>query len=165
MTIDATNLPAGSQGSYRIDVDFLLDNATRASIYNPATNNVAGLYDNMKRRNVMLSVAGEDLQTGNGVTAMINLPYDDDANPATPVIPTYESGGNLTNISGADNLPVYVTFPGVAVGYDLYYSVSVFGSASGSYNVTNSTGIMVSPEVEPGNTTLAIGVNAKRPAN
>lgn len=152
LKIDPANLPAGSQGNYRIDVDFTADNAATTVFYDPdnAANSTACLFDNMKRRNVALVVSGEDLTANNRVIAYINLPNNGNSSPYDTVI-----NGESARID----------FTGVAVGYDLYYTVNVSGSASGSYNLNNADGIMISPDIEPGMTTLIVGVNAKRPAS
>ncbi len=161
LKIDAANLPEGSQGNYRVDIDFLGNNGATTTTYNPVTNNTAALFDNMLTRNVRLVVAGEDLQTGHYADALINLPYKGTKE--------YRSGLAVDTLnpvpSAATNMPVNVTFQDVAVGYDLFYTATVWGSATGSYNVSNSEGIMISPEVQPGASTLVIGVDAKRPAN
>lgn len=159
--IDTANLPEGTQGSYRIDVDFLADNATTNSTYHPTTNSVAGIFDNMMRRDVVLIVAGDDLYTGNYVSALISLPrngvsYESYPNDGSP-------GPIITGQSAPNNSPVEVNFDDVAVGYDMYYTVTVSGGASGSYVLSNDEGIMINPKIDNAGGALAIGVNAKRP--
>lgn len=175
ITVNAANLPAGAQGNYRVDIDFLLDNAAVDGdvvannlregrfTYDPedSTRNIAGMFNNMMRRDVILVVAGTDLVTTNMADAIINLPFNG--------VKTYESGAVVGSVvpvqSQFENMPIEITFPGVAIGYDLYYNATVYNSASGSYNISNTEGIMINPQVDNSNSALAIGVNAKRPSN
>lgn len=175
LTINAANLPAGAQGNYRIDIDFLLDNsAVDGDVvannlregrfnYDPENSNlnIAGMFNNIMRRDVILVVAGTDLLTNNMADAIINLPYSG--------VKTYESGAVVGSVvpvqSQFENMPIEITFPGVAIGYDLYYTATVYNAASGSYNVSNTEGIMINPQVDNNDRALAIGVNAKRPTN
>lgn len=154
LKIDPNNLPAGSQGNYRIDIDFLADNGAYFVNYDPdvPANRIAALFDNMKRRSIALAVSGEDLKADNTVMGFINLPFD-------------RSISTISDSTTADGQTASLLFADVAVGYDLYYTVSVAGNASGSFNVANEKGIMISPEIESTPTTLVIGVNAKRPSS
>ncbi|MBU1109661.1 MAG: carboxypeptidase-like regulatory domain-containing protein [Candidatus Riflebacteria bacterium] len=184
------NLTDGTQGNYRIDIDFLGNNSTLSSTYHPTTNNVVGIFDNMLRRDVALSIAGPDLSANSWVDAMINLPYLRISTPVTENFglpraynssdnwiasyPSFWSGGNVSpGTNGLSDTSAVIIFPGVAVGYALGYTVTVdpalgsAGYASGSFGISYPTvgtsELMVSPEIEPGaGTTLVFGVPAKR---
>ncbi|NCB37195.1 MAG: carboxypeptidase regulatory-like domain-containing protein [Erysipelotrichia bacterium] len=153
LVIKDSNLKEGAQGNYRVDIDFLRDDsvggvATYETEYDPTRS--VGLYDNMKRRDVAFVVAGEDFVAGNSVAgAVISSPhyYPIELDPAD-------------GVCRAGNLPVGIIFRGVAIGYDTSYNITI-AAASGSYNLSSS--VMVTPEIEPNGTTIAIGVNAKRP--
>ncbi|HAE40632.1 MAG TPA: hypothetical protein DCG57_18660 [Candidatus Riflebacteria bacterium] len=180
VSITNNSLAEGDQGNYRLDIDFLYDNSALDGLMNntPAANspfqgkftydpNVAnlsraGMFNNMLRRDVVLIVAGEDLQTNNWVNGMINLPRN-----ATEFL-SFPSDGSAPLIDGRSapvNSPVEVIFNDVAVGYELFYTVTVSGSASGSFPLSNENGILISPDIDSLGRALAIGVNAKRPAN
>lgn len=172
LEVSAANLPAGTQGNYRIDIDFLHDNdlsdggasltAVRegrfAYLPDDPAQNFAGMFNNMLRRDVVLRVAGEDLVGGNLVQGIINLPslaltYNPSAGP--------DYGQCVANGSSVD-----IEFRDVAIGYDLYYTVTVSNNASGSYNLSNgNAGIMINPPVSSPSGALAIGINAKRPTS
>lgn len=144
--ITDNNLTEGTQGNYRLDIDFLASNSARGNVsspYNPAQ--AVGLYDNMKRRDVALAVSG--LLNGNSVTAMINLPHLG--------LPEYESGGVATNVCYQGET-VWATFAGVAVGYNMSYTVNVT-TATSSYSISKA-GLMVNPESDTGSSTLVYGV-------
>jgi hypothetical protein len=153
--ITVSSLPEGSQGSYRIDIDFLYDNGTREFTYSQSSNtdDRAGMYDNIMSRNVILRVAGPDIGTGDSLTGAISLPFDN-ANSTTSQV------YNINNQSTWD-----LTFSDVAVGYDLYYIVSVspLTSATGTYNISEEDGITINPPVSSPARDLLIGVEAKRP--
>ena len=161
LKVDVANLPEGTQGSYRIDLDFLNDNGVLTSTYHPTTNNVAGIFDNMLRRNLVLAVAGEHLLPGNFVSGVITLPH-----LTTSFAGTTDVVGNLVWTPGAagvaPNAYAYLLFEGTAVGYNLGYNVTVSGGASGSFNLYNTKDIIINPEIEPTSTTLVVGVNADR---
>jgi hypothetical protein len=152
--VTVSSLPEGSQGSYRIDIDFLDDNNTTEFTYSQSSNTKdhASMFDNRIKRDVILRVAGPDVATGDALNAVINLPSDD------PVIPS------PYNYANSDTWEI--EFPKVSVGYDLYYTVSVMPSnpaASGTYNISNEDGIMINPPVASPPSPLFIGVEAKRP--
>ena len=67
MQITSANLPAGSQGTYRVDVNFLANNGTKNLIYDPILASQAGLLDNRIKRDVVLEVSGPHLLTGDSV--------------------------------------------------------------------------------------------------
>ena len=182
VSITSSSLVEGDQGNYRLDVDFLYDNSgsdglasnTPAAnapfegefVYNPndANLNRAGMFNNILRRDVVLIVAGDDLQTGNWVDGIINLPRN-----GTNFVSWPNDGSSslpITNGQSAPlNSPVNVIFDGVAVGYELFYNVTVSGSASGSFGLSNEEGIIINPDIDAVGGALAIGVNAKRPTN
>lgn len=141
--ITDNNLTEGAQGNYRLDIDFLGDNGTRESEYDPAQT--VGLYDNMKRRDVALSVSG--LIDGNSINAIISLPHIG--------LPVYSSAGVETNVCYQGE-PVWAIFSDVAVGYNMSYTVNVT-TATSSYSISK-TGLMVNPENDIGQSTLVFGV-------
>ncbi|MGM0598622.1 MAG: carboxypeptidase-like regulatory domain-containing protein [Candidatus Rifleibacteriota bacterium] len=153
--VTVSSLPEGSQGSYRIDIDFLYDNGTEEFSFSEgdSASGRAGLYDNIIARDVILRVAGPDIGTGDSLTGAISLPFDT-ANSTTSQV------YNINNQSTWD-----LTFSDVAVGYSLYYTVSVspVSSATGTYNISSEDGIMINPPVASPASTLLIGVEAKRP--
>lgn len=181
VSITSNSLTEGDQGNYRLDIDFLYDNSASDGLpantaaasapfqgkfdYNSNDANLsrAGMFNNMLRRDVVLIVAGEDLRTGEWVDGIISLPHNSTS------FTSYANDGSLAvyrdGRSAPVNSPVEVLFDGVAVGYDMYYTVSVSGSASGSYVLSNTEGIMISPDTDSAGRALAIGVNAKRPGN
>lgn len=67
----------GTEGNYRIDVDFTSDNGQTEFDYNPniPADSKAGMYDNIIYRDVVFHVSGPDLANGDTVTANISLPY------------------------------------------------------------------------------------------
>jgi hypothetical protein len=110
------------------------------------------MYDNIISRNVILRVAGPDIAAGDTLSGAINLPSDD---PLIPAPYDFNDSGTWE-----------ILFSNVAVGYDLYYTVSVMPSnpaASGTYNISNEDGIMINPPVSSPERDLLIGVEAKRP--
>jgi len=157
LRIDPTKtiLPPGSQGNYRIDIDFLASNNATLVDFDPTpsnTANVAMMFDNMLTRDVILRVAGVDLLGGNTVRGIINLPSRS---------LTYVPPGGISPSTGSS---VDIVFGDVAIGYNMHYTVTVSGSASGAFNIVSPTdGIMINPRVATNSGALAIGVHAKRP--
>ncbi len=179
--ITSKNLKEGTQGNYRLDIDFLHRNDVQANDLptaeapTPPYGTVgvtysdmsvgtetypvpyvpehekwgkAGLYDNMKRRDVRFVVS--NLFNGDEVSmAAISLP-----NHGGPI---YDRDPNLT--SGLSNgNPVTVDFLGVAVGYNMSYAMTVRTVASGTFGLSKD-GLMVNPENEPTPSTLLYTVN------
>ncbi|GAB4272253.1 MAG: hypothetical protein Kow0029_10730 [Candidatus Rifleibacteriota bacterium] len=164
LTISQSNLPAGTQGTYRIDVNFLNNNGTRALIYDPVLASQAGLLDNRMKRDVVLEVAGPHLLDGDVVNAAISLPSG---------AVTYDNGVvvSATPVACSNNMPVRITFADTAVGYNMDYVVSIYPSvgspsyASGSYTISSADPIMINPVDDVPASALLIGVNAERPNN
>jgi hypothetical protein len=162
MQISSTNLPNGTLGTYRLDINFLYNNSTTDMVYDPAVASQAGLLDNRNGRDVTLAVAGPHLLDGDVVSAVTSLPSGS---------PVYDNGSLVANspLPSVANRPVYVTFPDTAVGYRMGYSVNISPSvgspsfASGSYNISSENPIMISPNNDDPATGLLIGVNAVRP--
>lgn len=162
MTISQNNLPSGSQGTYRVDANFLHNNGTRALIYDPVLASQAGLLDNRLGRDVVLEVAGPHLIDGDVVAVAISLPSGNS---------TYDNGVvvSATPVACSNNRPVRVTFPDTAVGYNMSYTVSIYPSvgspsyASGSYTLSSTEPIMINPANDVPARGLLIGVEAARP--
>ncbi|MDD3145727.1 MAG: carboxypeptidase-like regulatory domain-containing protein [Candidatus Riflebacteria bacterium] len=157
--ITSSNLKEGSQGNYRLDIDFLHSNNTIVGgqptpvTYDPAdpTKSVVGLYDNIKRRDVAIYVT--NLNPNDIVSMAISLPHTgvnyDLPYPLNPTSAGQSTGGE----------PVVVTFRDVAVGFYMSYSLAVTrGTESFSVAKTN---LMINPENEPTPSTLVFAVNWK----
>ena len=169
VVISGNNLPEGTMGSYRVDVDFLYDNGTTNMAYDPSSTDLskqkAGLFDNQIKRDVILRVAGPHLVAGDSVTGFISL-------PSSGVTYTNVNGVSVGTVSGlSDGSLVDITFRDSHVGYNMNYTVSVNVNpdptspsyASGSYVLTNEEPIMVNPPIANPATGLIIGVKAERP--
>jgi hypothetical protein len=164
MTISQNNLPAGSMGTYRVDINFLSNNGTKQLIYDPTIASQAGLLDNRIGRDVVLEIAGPHLINGDVVDAAISLPSGN---------ATYDNGVVVSNtpVACSNNRPVRITFPNTAVGYNLYHTVSIYPSvgspsyASGSYSLSSEDPVMVNPPQDVPARGLLIGVYAERPGS
>lgn len=158
--IDQNNLPSGTQGNYRVDVNFLATNSTREFTYDPVLASQACLLDNRITRDVSFVVAGKDLKSNDVVTGNISLPYDH---------VEYYNGIAVSNIS-VNNQPVSVTFVDTVVGYRMNWGITVspgptsVAYASGSYTITSGdNGDMVDVPSDNPTTGLVYGANAVRP--
>ena len=166
MQINSNNLPAGTQGNYRIDINFLYDDGVKGNSilsYDPVVASQAGLFDNMRTRPVQLMVSGKDLLDKDTVSVSTSLPY---------------KGGILYNngvttsalpIQCQNNQPVSITFNQMAVGYNMNWAVTVSPSitgldaASGSYTITNSSPDMINVPVDNSGIALQFDAPAVRP--
>ncbi|MEW6711183.1 MAG: carboxypeptidase-like regulatory domain-containing protein [Candidatus Riflebacteria bacterium] len=158
MVISQDNLPAGTMGTYRLDVNFL-ESIQGPIIYHPTIASQAGLLDNRIKRNVILRVAGPHLIAGDSTDAFINLPYESK---------TYLNDIGAASWVSNNGGPVDVIFNNTVVGYNLSYTVSVTAGnplsiASGSYVISSEDPMMVSPPQDSTNPSLLIGVAAERP--
>ncbi len=184
MKIESRNLSAGTMGTYRIDIDFLADNATDYVTYDdPFTAaKTVGLFDNMITRDIYFNIAGPNLIAGDSVNVYINLPTNIAAGTTVPAwlppalinnekifvddaVPSNYSALPQTNVNGG---PMEVVFRNVAVGYNLNYTVSVTAGspaslASGSYVINSVLPMMINPPVDNSGAGLVIGVEAVRP--
>ncbi|PKL48380.1 MAG: hypothetical protein CVV42_09665 [Candidatus Riflebacteria bacterium HGW-Riflebacteria-2] len=130
----------GSEGNYRIDVDFTDDNAKTEFVYNPnvAADSKAGMYDNIISRDVVFQISGADLLVGDRVTANLSLPYD-------PAKIEVKDRGDGAWIPSVDN-PVIVTTTGeafikfnAATGHNFAYQVVIdpgLGNASPTFVIS-----------------------------
>ena len=158
--ISSNNLPAGSQGTYRVDINFLLNNAASNLIYDPVTASQAGLLDNRVTRDLSLVVAGPGLLSTDAVSGAISLPSD---------APVYHNGAIQSNLC-QNNQPVRITFPNTVVGYDFTYSVTVSPTqpaspsyASGSYSISSPQAMMLPVPDDIPVSGIIVGVDARRP--
>ncbi len=155
------NMAQGNQGNFRVDVDFLSDNASYAPTLTD-DNNTFGLLDNRMTRPVALRVAGPDLLDGDTVAGVLFGEGVSDP-------PLAVAGGFVDLVFGA-----------VPVGYKLPWSVTVtpapLRAASGSFTIGSpEEGTMINPPIDNAegalelpkhsNETLVISVPpAKRPS-
>jgi hypothetical protein len=161
--VSSDNLPSGTLGTYRLDVNFLHDNSTTSFTYSPTLASQAGMLDNRMGRDVTLVVSGPDLRHGDIVSAVTSLPSES---------PYYNNDDPAVNdspvpVQSFNNGPVYVTFPETAVGYRMGYSVTIRPTippslASGSYGVSSDDPVMINPNHDVPATGLLIGVEAVR---
>ncbi len=157
--ITSSNLKEGSQGNYRLDIDFLHSNDTIVAnqptpvTYDPADpkKSIVGLYDNIKRRDIAIYVT--NLLANDIVSMAISLPNSgvvyDLPYPLDPTSAGQSTGGE----------PVVVTFKDVAVGFYMSYALNVT-RAGESFSISKSN-LMINPENEPTPSTLMFSVNWK----
>ena len=119
----------GTEGNYRIDVDFLFDNGIELVAYNPndANLNRAGMYDNIKLRPTVFHIAGTDLVAGDRVTLNVSLPCNADS------IMYKETGSaNFIAVTSDPKIAQMTTNTGeaffkldMATGYEFAYQIEV----------------------------------------
>ncbi|GAB1353792.1 hypothetical protein MASR1M12_25300 [Erysipelotrichia bacterium] len=150
---DRDSFKMGTAGIYRLDIDF----RKKLSGITYPTGTVVGLYDNLKRRNLRITVA--NLQANYTVRdASIMLPNEGGPTYSGSAPRTAANSGSTSyQISAAGS--VYIDFTGVAVGYTLPYTFTVDDGLE-SYSVSKSN-VVIPEEIGETNTssTYNLSVN------
>ncbi len=125
---NASDLTTGTKGSYRVDVDFDMEDGHSGEdkVTLGLLGGKIGLKDNVIKKNVEINMIG--LQPNDKARVSINLPHD----PAIVWSQSYLTSDNenigLANAEGT----IKATFKEVPVGYDMTYNISVFPDNVGS---------------------------------
>jgi len=153
---DSNSFALGVGGTYRLDLNFRADDKKKGEdrfVYG-TDRTVVGLYDNILARNLIIRVS--ELVASDTVSGQIFLPYDvvvKDASVATFTTVT----GPITSTLGE---AVELKFKGVAVGYNMPYTVTVttgVGAARKSYSVSKTD--YIPPDVQASSTIYELSVN------